>query len=279
MPRCSGRAVVAVGISGPLVGIAELRVSSWSGDGPCLSRGSFDRQEKIMGSRTAPQRRRRIVVGGPLAPFADGLRRDLAGQGYALDTVGDHVHLLADLSDWLSGRGSDRGGPDERGGRAVLADAPRGRPPRWGDAAARSRRRWGICAGWESPRRTRRCPRPRPLDVLMAEYRHYLEGERGLSAGTVTHYLRCARMFLTWLPEPVGAVAAGAVGRAGHRLRAGLDREPWRQRGGRHGDPARAAFAAAVPARRGACSVVAGGSGPGRAASARERGRAAGGVG
>ena len=36
-----------------------------------------------MGSRTAPQRRRRIVVGGPLAPFADSLRRDLAGQGYA----------------------------------------------------------------------------------------------------------------------------------------------------------------------------------------------------
>jgi integrase/recombinase XerD len=58
-----------------------------------------------MGSRSAPQRRRRIVVGGPLAPFADGLRRDLASQGYALDTVGDHVHLLADLSGWLSGQG------------------------------------------------------------------------------------------------------------------------------------------------------------------------------
>jgi hypothetical protein len=50
------------------------------------------------------QRPRRIVVNGPLAGFADGLRRELASQGYALDTVGDHVHLLADLSGWLGGQ-------------------------------------------------------------------------------------------------------------------------------------------------------------------------------
>src|SRR5438067_1338377 len=51
------------------------------------------------------RRRRRIVVGGALAPFADGLRNELAGQGYAADTIVDHVHLLADLSGWLSDRG------------------------------------------------------------------------------------------------------------------------------------------------------------------------------
>ena len=47
----------------------------------------------------------RIVVEGPLAPFVDGLRRELAGRGYALDTIVDHVRLLADLSGWLSVRG------------------------------------------------------------------------------------------------------------------------------------------------------------------------------
>jgi hypothetical protein len=36
----------------------------------CLVDGSIDRQEKIMDSEN---RRRRIVVGGALAPFADGL--------------------------------------------------------------------------------------------------------------------------------------------------------------------------------------------------------------
>lgn len=53
----------------------------------------------------AIRRRGPIRVDGPLAPFADGLRGDLAGRGYAVDTVVDHVHLLASLSDWLSGRG------------------------------------------------------------------------------------------------------------------------------------------------------------------------------
>jgi hypothetical protein len=57
-----------------------------------------------MDSGDGRQRPRRIVVNGPLAAFADGLRRELAGQGYALDTVGDHVHLLADLSGWLGGQ-------------------------------------------------------------------------------------------------------------------------------------------------------------------------------
>ena len=52
-----------------------------------------------------PRRARRIVVPGPLEPFADDLRRDLAGRGYALDTVTDHVHRLADLSGWLAARG------------------------------------------------------------------------------------------------------------------------------------------------------------------------------
>jgi integrase/recombinase XerD len=58
-----------------------------------------------MGFQYLPRRARRIVVSGPLAPFADDLRLDLAGRGYALDTVTDYVHRLADLSGWLAGRG------------------------------------------------------------------------------------------------------------------------------------------------------------------------------
>ena len=40
-----------------------------------------------MDSRDHARRLRRIVVPGPLAPFADGVRQDLAGQGYALATL------------------------------------------------------------------------------------------------------------------------------------------------------------------------------------------------
>jgi integrase/recombinase XerD len=68
-----------------------------------------------MGSDGGRQRPRRIVVNGPLAAFADGLRRELAGQGYALDTVRDHVHLLADLSDWLGSQDLTAGISRRRG--------------------------------------------------------------------------------------------------------------------------------------------------------------------
>jgi integrase/recombinase XerD len=152
-----------------------------------------------MDSQSGARRRGTIIVDGPLAPFADGLRRELAGQGYALDTVGDHVHLLADLSDWLSGRGltgagltsevageflRDRRAQGLRIGVTVRAVTPilgylrelRVAPPHSAAAAATAQ------------------------DVLLSEYRRYLESERGLSAGTVTHYLRCARVFLAWLP-------------------------------------------------------------------------------
>jgi hypothetical protein len=82
------------------------------------------------------RRRKRIIVGGPLAEFAEGLRRELVGQGYALDTVGDHVHLLADLSDWLLGlyRAKTRCGPCEHrvvgwSGRSVVLVDDAGEDP------------------------------------------------------------------------------------------------------------------------------------------------------
>ena len=173
--------------------------------------------------------------------------------------------------------GSDRGGPDERGGRAVLGRPPGGGPPCGVSGRALMPtlgylRRLGV-----APPHTAVSPAT-PLDVLMAEYRHYLEGERGLSAGTVTHYLRCARVFLTWLPEPVGqslpALSAGQVTdyvlgwTAGRGGGAAVDTVTL---------PALRSLLR-FPARRGTCSVVAGGSGSGWSASARERGRAAGGV-
>jgi integrase/recombinase XerD len=58
-----------------------------------------------MDAKDVGRRSRRIVVQGPLAPFADGLREDLAWQGFSPDTIVDHVHRLADLSRWLVERG------------------------------------------------------------------------------------------------------------------------------------------------------------------------------
>jgi integrase/recombinase XerD len=161
----------------------------------CVGGVLDDTQEVIMGSGDGGQRPRRIVVNGPLAAFADGLRRELAGQGYALDTVGDHVHLLADLSDWLGSQDFT----------AEDLTTPRV------EAFLRYRRQRGCRIGL-SPRAIAPILRylrglqaappavpPVPVtaqEMLLANYRNYLSGERGVSAGTATHYLRCARVFL-----------------------------------------------------------------------------------
>src|SRR6266498_1523722 len=166
----------------------------------CLVDGSIDRQEKIMDSEN--RGRRRIVVGGVLAPFADGLRSELAGQGYAADTIVDHVDLLADLSNWLSDRGMALADLTSAAAREFLA------------VRRAAGRRTGVSGRALAPilgylRGLGLVPPPAAptpttaLDVLLAGYRRYLEQERGLADGTVKHYLRCARVFLAWLPATV----------------------------------------------------------------------------
>jgi hypothetical protein len=46
----------------------------------------------------------RIVVAGPLVPFAAGMRADLTGQGFTRHAVAAHSQLLAHLSGWLAAR-------------------------------------------------------------------------------------------------------------------------------------------------------------------------------
>ena len=155
-----------------------------------------------MDSRNHLRRPRRIVVPGPLAPFADGLRRDLAGQGYALDTVTDHVHLLADLSGWLAGRG------------LAVADLTGEAAGEFLGARRAAGRRSGVTAQALAPvlgylRSVQAVPAQEqpvpatPLGALLAVYRQYLEGERALSASTIRHYLRYARVFLSGFPGPL----------------------------------------------------------------------------
>jgi integrase/recombinase XerD len=174
----------------------------------------IDRQETIMDSRSGARRRASIIVGEPLAVFAEGLRRDLGGQGYALDTVSDHMHLLSDLSDWMSGRGLTAADLTTQVAEEFLRERR---------AAGR---RVGVTPRGLAPvlgylRRVQVAPphtgadAATPLEILLADYRRYLMDERGLSSGTVTHYLRCAQRFLTWLPgsppNSLSALSAGQV--------------------------------------------------------------------
>jgi integrase/recombinase XerD len=161
-----------------------------------------------MDSRDHARRSRRIVVSGPLAPFADGLRRDLAGQGYALDTVTDHVHLLADLSGWLASGGLTAVDLTGEAAEEFLG-ARRAAGQRTGVSARSLAPVLGYLRSVQAvPPQGQPVPGT-PLEALLGAYRQYLEGERGVSAGTVSHYLRYARVFLAGLPEPLSQALAG----------------------------------------------------------------------
>jgi len=160
------------------------------------------------------RRRRRIVVDGPLAPFAEGLRGELAGQGYATDTITEHVRLLADLSDWLSAQGlSTTQLTDEALQEFLRARRLAGR--RVGVSGRAVAPILGFLRGLGVTPPSAVVVPATPQEVLLVEYRRYLEDERGLAASTVVHYLRCARLFLAWLPGSLmlslPALSAGQV--------------------------------------------------------------------
>lgn len=155
----------------------------------------------------------RVVVAGPLAPFADAYRAELMGRGYTALTTVNELRQVARLSRWL-----------EVGG-LTAADLSVERVEQFLDVQR--------CEG-----RRLACSRPAllclldllvgvgvvtvaapvrassPEDVLLAAFERYLLGERGLTAGTVVGYLAHARRFLAGLPSRglAGLTAAEVTG-------------------------------------------------------------------
>jgi integrase/recombinase XerD len=53
-------------------------------------------------------------VAGLLAPFAEGFRAELLGQGYTQGSAAHQIHLMAHLSRWLEAQGLEPAALDER---------------------------------------------------------------------------------------------------------------------------------------------------------------------
>jgi site-specific recombinase XerD len=137
----------------------------------------------------------KVVVSGPLAPFAAPFEERLAELGYTPLTCVNELRLMAHLSRWLDTN------------RLAVGDLTKERIAEF----LRERRAAGYTSGW-SPRSLSPLvttleglealpapPDPRPgsrIDVVVASFERYLIDERGLLPGTATAYTRRARRFL-----------------------------------------------------------------------------------
>jgi site-specific recombinase XerD len=116
-------------------------------------------------------------------------------QGYAVGSAERQLQLMAHLSRWLERR--RLGAEDLTEPRAARFCSERQRA---GYRSYFSRRALSPLLGYlrslgaapppVQPART-------PVDALVEDYRTYLAAERGLSPGTVSHYVRTARLFLS----------------------------------------------------------------------------------
>lgn len=149
----------------------------------------------------------RMMVTGPLAPYADGFRDDLGDQGYAAHSIGGQMRLVAHLSAWLEDEELPVGGLTTE----VIEDFLRAR----GDAGQRT----GVTVRAVAPllgylRGLGVVAQPRPrvpetaAEMLLEEFRRYLVEERGLAASSVRGYLRYAELFLAALPASLPAAVA-----------------------------------------------------------------------
>ena len=128
--------------------------------------------------------RKRVLVEGPLAPYALGYRVLLVERGYAPTAVEGQLRLLAQLSRWLV---------EQRTEEARLTPEVVER-----FVGSRRARRRGLGPLLSYLGDVGVVPLQAavdtPVELLLVEYREYLVHERGLVAGSVELRVRAARL-------------------------------------------------------------------------------------
>jgi integrase/recombinase XerD len=148
-------------------------------------------------------------VAGLLAPYAEGFRAELLGQGYTQGSAAHQIHLMAHLSRWLEAQGLEPAALDERV-TSHFAAARRAD----GYAAQLSARALMPLLGYlravgvAAPR----APEPEaPGDRLIGRFAGYLARERCLAADSIRSYTGVARRFLAEV-DVEGLTAADVTG-------------------------------------------------------------------
>ena len=148
----------------------------------------------------------RVLMTGPLVPFAEAYSAELKGRGYTPLTTVVELRQVARLSRWLDASGLSAAELSVERVEQFLV---------WQRAGGRYRGEWsrpgllcllkvldglGVLAGEAS------APAGSPVDLLLSLFERYLVSERGLAAGTIVGYLACAVVR--------GRAGVGRVGRA-----------------------------------------------------------------
>ena len=133
-------------------------------------------------------------VRGPLEPYVVGFAQQLREQGYTRSSADQHVCFVAHLDRWMTGEGMS------------LAELTMSAQDRYlsvrraaGYAEYLSPKALRPLLDYLSPLGLLPAPAPvelGPVDLLLAEYRDYLLGERGLTEGTVRGYVHVVRPFV-----------------------------------------------------------------------------------
>jgi site-specific recombinase XerD len=142
-----------------------------------------------------------MKVTGPLASYAAGFRRYLGEQGLCLAATRRHVDLMAHLSSWLAWHDLGVGELTPAVVKRVLAVrratgrhlvSVRGAAPVLGYL-----RGLGVAPEPVTPFADTSRER------VLASYRSFLAGERGLVESTIEHHMRVAAAFLAGVGDPV----------------------------------------------------------------------------
>lgn len=157
----------------------------------------------------------RVRVPGPLAPYADGFRAQLAGLGHSRWSQVFHLQLMAHVSRWLEDRCLDAAGLTDAAVAWFVRD-------RRDSGHARFRGAQGLAPLLGFLRDAGAAPSPAVVTPdgaaarLAAGFAGYLTAERGLAPGTAACYSAFARQFLASLPghghdDPLAGLTAAGV--------------------------------------------------------------------
>jgi len=129
-------------------------------------------------------RAKQVRVGGPLGPYSDGFRTQLAARGYEPSSAAGQLQVMAHLSRWLVDRGLDGHELTSSVVEEFLRDRRVAGYGQWLSAR-------GMAPLLDHLREVGIAPVCSPavadgaVEVLLAAYRAYLVEERGLAASTV----------------------------------------------------------------------------------------------